>query len=671
MCFSALAGFGDFPDDVSPFPWHVHEYPFPHDGTVTPCGVAITGGHFDPLGANTNSDYSEDCNTQTPENCEIGDLSGKFEHFPNMDPLTRQYSDRYLSLYGVNSIIGRSIVIHFVNGSRLVCANIGYPTSIPGGLLYSPFRNSFKGDIFFRQHSPDNSTSSAYTNLVRIMGGETSVGHNWHVHDSPLDTEGTNCSIAGPHYNPRGVDIIDPSYSVNCGSMNSTLQRNCEIGDLSNKGAPFDVVSSQIQQFYTDTDLPILPVVEGVNILSIDNRSIVIHEENRGAPRIDCANLTQYQPLESISVFDDEQGVTGSIRFYQRSPYDPTRVTVTLRGLRQMADGYHVHEYPVGPPSLDSPNKCSSKFTGGHWNPTGVDIATPGRTSDQFEIGDLSGKFGGLSGLNEISADYTDPNIPLFGPFSIIGRSIVIHRDNQDGTRWVCSNIQRTRQVLQVTIRFSTESFSGNVTFSQPADDPYAETTITVTIDIPSVVESSSMPVEVTPSTTVMTTSTVTMTTSTVATTELLEATTIAMTTSSVMMTSSTVPLLTPFTSSAVKNLPMSFSSQLVRPEPTPVSSPSPSPSPLTSSMDIGSGNGLLVPFSTEEGTGMHLVCTYTCISVLVHTCTRQLKINNVFILQCLWHQPTCLLGEREEAWIREEGCVDKRITWQCLLSGA
>ena len=617
-----------FPGDAFPFPWHVHEYPFPHDGTVTPCGVEITGGHFDPLEAAENSNYTTDCSSQTPQNCEIGDLSGKFGAFPQADPLTARYSDSFLSLYGVNSITGRSIVIHFVNGSRLVCANIGYPStsvSSDGGLLlYSPFRNSFKGDIFFRQHTPDNSTSSVYTNLERVDGsGANSTLHNWHVHDRPLDAAGMDCMVAGPHYNPRGVDINDPSYAVNCGNMNATLQRNCEIGDLSSKGAPFDVLSGRIQQFYTDTDLPIIPDIDGY---SIDDRSTVIHAENRGGPRIACTNLTQYQPLEAISVFNDQE-VSGSVQFYQRSPYDPTQVSVTLRGLQRRFNGYHVHEYPTGPSSLGSPDKCSAMFTGGHWNPTA--ISTPGRTSDQFEIGDLSGKFGGLSGLDEISANYSDPNVPLFGPFSVIGRSIVIHLDDQGGTRSLCSDIQRTRQILQIVTNFTSASFSGNVTFSQPADDPYAETTITVAIDVnqmlqpPPVVVSSSTPLEVTPTTTTMATTTVA--TSTIATTEFLEASSsvatimttnpITMTISSIMMTSSSASLLQPFTSSAVQELPTSITSQLGgRPEPTPISSPSPSPSLLISStIDVGSGgNGLLIPFS-EEVTGMNFCMSNAC----------------------------------------------------------
>ena len=596
-----FAGLSRFPGNAFPFPWHVHEYPFPHSGIVAPCGVEITGGHFDPLGAFQNPNYMTDCSPRNPAACEIGDLSGKFEPFPRSDPLQKQYSDQFLSLYGVNSIVGRSVVIHFTNSSRLVCANIGYPDLsssqlLSGGLLYSRFRNNFTGDIFFRQHTLDSSTSSVYTNLRRVVREDNSNDHNWHVHRDPLGADREDCMTAGPHYNPRGVNVSEPGYSERCGFENSTRQINCEIGDLSSKGAPFDVQNRRTQQFYTDTDLPLLPDADGY---SIDNRSVVIHAPDRGGPRIACANLTRFTPLEAITVFN-ENGVSGSIRFYQRSPYDHTRVTVGLRGLSQMADGYHVHEYPVGPESLSSPGKCADAYTGGHWNPTNV--TSSGSTSDEFEIGDLSGKFGGLAGLDELSAVYTDPNIPLFGPFSVIGRSIVIHRP--DGSRWLCSDVQHNRQVLQIVTTFETNSFSGNITFSQAADDPYAETTIVVAIDVhqmlrppPPAVSSSSIPapVELSPTSIAMATSlgmstdVVTMTTSSM-----------TMATSSVIMTSSQA-LLVP-QSTSTRELPTSFTSRLPQPEPTPSS-----PSPLTSSIDDdGSGSTLLIPFGGDEVTGTY-----------------------------------------------------------------
>lgn len=510
----------------------------------------------------------------------------------------RQHSDQFLSLYGVHSIIGRSVVVHVSNGNRLVCANIGYPDTssaplLSGGLLHSSFRSNFAGDIFFRQHTPDSSTSSVYTNLWRVVGEDNSSDHNWHVHQKWLGADREDCSVAGSHYNPRNVNVSEPDYSTLCGSENLTQQMNCEIGDLSNKGEPFDVENRRIQQFYTDTDLPLLLSAE---MYSIDNRSVVIHAPNRTSPRIACANLTQFQPLEAISVFNGN-GVSGSIRFYQRSPYDPTRVTVNLRGLGRMADGYHVHEYPTGPEMLGSPARCDATYTGGHWNPTNV--TNPGSTSDEFEIGDLSGKFGGLAGLDELSAVYTDPNVPLFGPFAVIGRSIVIHRP--DGSRWLCSDVRQTRRVLQVVTTFVTSSFSGNLTFTQPADDPYAETTIVVTIDVhqmlhppPPAVSSSSTVAPVEPSSTPiaiatsfgMTANAVTMT-----------ASSMAMSTNSVMMTSSQASPVTQLTSTRV---PTSFTSKLPRPEPT-----SSTPSRLTSSVvDSGSASSLLIPSGGGGVTG-------------------------------------------------------------------
>ena len=472
------------------FPWHVHEYPFPQDGgTVYPCGNDIVGGHYDPLGAFNNPAYNTICNQQTPQNCEIGDISGKFGNFPSMETVTQQLTDDNLNLYGVYSIIGRSIVIHFENGTRFVCANIGYPDSLDTtpstGLLYSPFRDVFTGNIFYRQHTASNSTASVYTSLVRIVGDANTTGHNWHVHDAPLDLAGMDCSIAGPHYNPRNVDISPESgYLTRCGSMTSSAQMQCEIGDLSNKGAPFDVtVNRMVKQFYSDTDLPLLRTASSEGFL-INDRSTVIHSENRGAPRIACANLTSYQPLEAVARFD-ENGVTGSIQFYQRSPYDPTQVFVNLKGLGSRTAGYHVHEFPIGPGG--SPGRCADRYAGGHLNPTGITVA--GTTSDQFEVGDLSGKFGSLSGQNDFYREYVDPNIPLFGPYSILDRSLVIHEDDPEGTRFVCSNIRRIRRVVQVTTPINTNTFTGSITFTQPADDPYSETTIVVNLTVSQMIQ--------------------------------------------------------------------------------------------------------------------------------------------------------------------------------------
>lgn len=57
-------------------------------------------------------------------------------------------------------------------------------------------------------------------------------------------------------------------------------------------------------------------------------------------------------------------------------------------------------------------------------------------------MGDLSGKFGTLDNHTLYQHSYNDTMLPLFGPRSILGRSIVIHKRVQN-QRWACSTIER------------------------------------------------------------------------------------------------------------------------------------------------------------------------------------------------------------------------------------
>lgn len=52
-------------------------------------------------------------------------------------------------------------------------------------------------------------------------------------------------------------------------------------------------------------------------------------------------------------------------------------------------------------------------------------------TSDQYEVGDLSGKFGTLDNRTTYKNAYNDSLLTLFGPRSILGRSVVIHKKVQ------------------------------------------------------------------------------------------------------------------------------------------------------------------------------------------------------------------------------------------------
>ena len=91
-------------------------------------------------------------------------------------------------------------------------------------------------------------------------------------------------------------------------------------------------------------------------------------------------------------------------------------------------------------------------------------------TDDEYEIGDLSGKYGSFLNLTLTDKRHIDYNLPLFGRNSIQGRSVVIHKLKiQDkNARWVCNNIipvvdPATSYVMKATANFTGPTLTGVV----------------------------------------------------------------------------------------------------------------------------------------------------------------------------------------------------------------
>jgi len=160
----------------------------------------------------------------------------------------------------------------------------------------------------------------------------------------------------------------------------------------------------------------------------------------------------QEQEMRAIAQFDLD-GVKGAFKFSQKSPQEPTRVEYDLRGLKGNNRLYHVHVRPVPEHNHEQAKRnstligqlCSDPTTGGHLNPFKITQKLPPKSApfDRYELGDLSGKHGPLLELaghpDHYVGGYTDDRLPMFGEHSIVGRSIVIHKN--DGTRWVCATI--------------------------------------------------------------------------------------------------------------------------------------------------------------------------------------------------------------------------------------
>ena len=83
---------------------------------------------------------------------------------------------------------------------------------------------------------------------------------------------------------------------------------------------------------------------------------------------------------------------------------------------------------------------CAASAVYGRFDPLGVNqsgvLPPGGQTHDRYEVGDLSGKYGALEGALSRHAHYNDTNMALFGHTSIMGRSVVIHKNTEDNFRW-------------------------------------------------------------------------------------------------------------------------------------------------------------------------------------------------------------------------------------------
>ncbi|EFO15395.1 superoxide dismutase [Loa loa] len=112
--------------------------------------------------------------------------------------------------------------------------------------------------------------------------------------------------------------------------------------------------------------------------------------------------------------------VSGIIRFKQDKESSPTAINGEIKGLTPGLHGFHVHQYG------DTTNGCIS--AGPHFNPHNKTHGGP--TDEIRHVGDLGNIVAGADGTAHI--DMSDKHVQLSGPNSIIGRSIVVHADQDD-----------------------------------------------------------------------------------------------------------------------------------------------------------------------------------------------------------------------------------------------
>ncbi|XP_077379676.1 uncharacterized protein cusr [Festucalex cinctus] len=476
--------------------FHVHSFPVPtgRNSSSNLCSNDNVGGHWNPFGLDTNAPTYPSGPGSTDDLYEVGDLSSKHMSLANQNESDVTFVDFNLPLFGRNSIVGRSIVIHLLDGARYVCSSIGYPGEVI--VARATFRSPLVGNMWFTQLK-DNPLSDVSTFVILSHGNPATAStrnHNWHIHLYPIsserDDDEARCGTTGGHWNPSNIDAADSSYDLHCGPSTPIA---CEVGDFARKHRVLDISvrvgGVESKSFFTD----VTSWLQGSGVIG---RSVVVHQADRGAPRIACANITMVRvPKADLGPWFGPGSSTGQIEFSQSVPNGPTNIAVSLSNLNAMAGGYHVHILPIKP---NSTVPCSAANIGGHYNPLSVNNSQspdPGSgTADQYEIGDISGKFGLLTDLRELQEILVDNNLPLTGSHSIVGRSVVLHYTN--GSRMQCADVAAVRNTDgQWTIAKAvfTGSLNGTVRMVQQMfpDGSSGDTTLEVNLRSANLTEAS------------------------------------------------------------------------------------------------------------------------------------------------------------------------------------
>eukprot|EP00090_Calanus_glacialis_P013888 TRINITY_DN2251_c0_g1_i1.p1 TRINITY_DN2251_c0_g1~~TRINITY_DN2251_c0_g1_i1.p1 ORF type:complete len:154 (+),score=46.28 TRINITY_DN2251_c0_g1_i1:42-503(+) len=124
--------------------------------------------------------------------------------------------------------------------------------------------------------------------------------------------------------------------------------------------------------------------------------------------------------VKAVCVLKGDGAVTGTVQFEQEGS-GPVTLTGQLTGLADGLHGFHVHQFG------DNTNGCTS--AGPHFNPDGCTHGAPTDAKGERHAGDL-GNVQAAGGTAKVSI--TDEMISLTGENSIIGRTMVIHADQDD-----------------------------------------------------------------------------------------------------------------------------------------------------------------------------------------------------------------------------------------------
>lgn len=200
---------------------------------------------------------------------------------------------------------------------------------------------------------------------------------------------------------------------------------------------------------------------------SLDLFFVLLNKTNQV---VACAPIEQITAKKVVAKFNEEY-LNGQVMFSQESPIDPTLVDIELK-LNDYSYSYGIDELPTISRSVDNSKRCPNInniiYNPAHISPFSVPIEGLG-TSDQYAIGDLSGKYGTLLQKPNEKISTVDFNLPLFGTNSVVGRALAFYAPN--GTTVACANLDLADTEMSVAFATFDKPIQGQIILKQAKDN--------------------------------------------------------------------------------------------------------------------------------------------------------------------------------------------------------
>lgn len=363
----------------------------------------------------------------------------------------------------------------------IVCGNIIDTRNVK--TAEAIFESQIAGTVTLRGNEDDTTLISL--DLYHIKSKVT-TRHDWKLLASDiLDNRRSEerCRYLESVFDPNNVDDSD------CKRNEVT---KCRMGDLTRKHGQIQIagLGKNTRTTIIDLNLPLSALAGSRSLF------LVIYQVSSSSQQkssiLSCAQINLVNPRKIEANFNMD-GVRGTIKMSQRHVTEPTFISYDLFGLEGNIKHQTIRELPLSIPTSNDNNKLCSSL-GNIFNPYKTQTITSRPTFDSLPVGNLSAKHGQLSVIDSEYEDhymgeFMDLSVQLFGPHTVVGRSILIHKNN--GDPWVCSSLNFVDESVKLAVATFYYPVIGQISFHQLSEEAHTETGVLVEVYNPNSEKSS------------------------------------------------------------------------------------------------------------------------------------------------------------------------------------